>query len=141
MSAISAFVLFIILNFQNIIILENPITNIQIISEENTDKEIDWLSEEEPKPKTPKAPKNNILPFFIIFLIFFVSIVGVLIFFVIKAKKWADNKNSKFLFANLQTCPECNHKASAKAKYCEMCGSPLTIIEETEERGKKDENK
>ena len=147
MSAISAFILFIILNinnlfnFNNFVILENPIINIQTISEENTDKddkEIDWLSEDETKTKSTKIPKNNMLPFFIIFFILFISIIGGLIFILIKAKKWADNKNSKFLFKNLQTCPECNHKASEKAKYCEMCGSPLTIIEEKE---KTDENK
>ena len=132
MSAISAFVLFIILNIQNLFgyqnIIENPVINIQIISQQNTEEEKDWLSEE-PEKKPVNVPKNNMLPFFIISFILFISIIGGLIFLVIKAKKWADNKNSKFLFENLQTCPECNHKASAKAKYCEMCGSSLTIKE------------
>lgn len=144
MSAISAFVLFIILNIQNLfgsqnfVIAENTFSNIQVISEENTDKGLDWLSEDEPQKKSQNLPKNNMLPFFIIFFIMFISVIGGLIFLVIKAKKWSDNKNSKFLFENLQTCPECNHKASAKAKYCEMCGSPLTI---TEEKEKQNENK
>lgn len=140
MSTISAFVLFIILNIQNLFgfqnIIENPVINIQIISEQTTEEK-DWLSDE-PEKKKVNVPKNNMLPFFIIFFILFISIIGGLIFLVIKAKKWADNKNSKFLFENLQTCPECSHKASAKAKYCEMCGSSLTI---TEEKEKKDENK
>ncbi len=150
MSAISAFVLFMILNIQNIfgsqnfVVTENNITNIQIISEEDQNKEIDWLSEE-PEKKQVNVPKNDLFPFFIMLFILFVLIIGILIFGLIMAKKWADKKNSKFLFENLQTCPECNHKASAKAKYCEMCGSPLTIeSNETspeEEKEEKDENK
>lgn len=150
MSAISTFVIFIILNilnlfgFQNITFLEQPITNIQIVSEEDQNKEIDWLSEE-PEKKQVNVPKNDLFPFFIILFILFVFIIGILIFGLIMAKKWADKKNSKFVFENLQTCPECNHKASAKAKYCEMCGSPLTIeSNETsleEEKEKKDEDK
>ena len=77
MSAISAFVLFMILNIQNIfgsqnfVVTENNITNIQIISEEDQNKEIDWLSEDEPKPKSSTVPKNNMLPFFIICFILF----------------------------------------------------------------------
>lgn len=149
MSAISAFVIFIILNiqnlfgFQNITFLERPITNIQIVSEQNTDKEIDWLSEE-PEKKQVNVPKNDLFPFFILLFILFLLIIGILIFGLIMAKKWADKKNSKFIFENLQTCPECNHKASAKAKYCEMCGSPLTIesIETSQDKKEeKNENK
>ncbi|MBR0519222.1 zinc ribbon domain-containing protein [bacterium] len=149
MSAISAFVVFIILNiqnlfgFQNVTLLERPINNIQIVSEQNTDKEIDWLSEE-PEKKQVSVPKNDLFPFFILFFILFVFIIGILIFGLIMVKKWANKKNSKFLFENLQTCPECNHKASAKAKYCEMCGSPLTIesIETSQDKKEeKDENK
>ena len=103
MSAISAFVLFMILIIQNIfgsqnfVVTENNITNIQIISEEDQNKEIDWLSEE-PEKKQVNVPKNDLFPFFIMLFILFVLIIGILIFGLIMAKKWADKKNSKFLF-------------------------------------------
>ena len=47
---------------------KQPVINIQILSQQNTEEEKDWLSEE-PEKKSVSVPKNNMLPFFIIFFI------------------------------------------------------------------------
>lgn len=87
-------------------------------------EEFTFIDETNAQTKKPEIPKNNILPSLILFFTAFIIIIGMLgTAAVYAAKKRAEPPMS---FANCQTCPECGHQASIKAKFCEMCGAALT---------------
>lgn len=87
------------------------------------------------KSSGEKPPERySVLPLFLTFLGVFVLITAMLGGALILASK--KRKGTAGRPDNRLVCPECSHKASVRALYCEMCGHALTSGSEKEKTEK-----
>lgn len=88
----------------------------------------------EDSPSPPPAPRGGGGAGFLPLLLLLLGFSAVVIVMLGAAVVFAAKRRPSGSFAPdmRQTCPECGHKAGARARFCEMCGASLTSGEGAE---------